>query len=118
LAAPKKGTGLIRSQDEVVIRAQFSALGKVSGVELEYFVDDVERTDEPRKIAPMTAGADGYEATLPPMADNSIVRYRIFADRGAGREVVSPRPSDPYAHHAYFVSPVASTPSPVYQAYI
>jgi len=46
------------------------------------------------------------------------VRYRVLGDRGGGKEIVSPRPSDPYAWHAYFVSPVTTTTAPTYQILI
>jgi hypothetical protein len=59
-----------------------------------------------------------YEATLPAQPNNSIVRYRILADRGSGAEVFSPRPSDPFGWWGYFVTPPINTASSLYQLFI
>jgi hypothetical protein len=101
-----------------VVRAAFSA-GPVASPLIEWFVDDVERAGEPVTSTPMSAAAGGeWQASLPPQPDNSIVRYRVVGNRGAGAEVISPRPSDPYGWHAYFVSPVVNTTARVYQLFI
>ncbi len=108
-----KGSGkekLIRSADSVTISVTFSKLGKISKPELEYWVDDLQVTDEPRSVVPLTANGGAFEATLPPQPNNAIVRYRIRGDRGAGRETISPRRSDPLEWHAYFVTPPAILP--------
>ena len=52
-------------------------------------------------------------------ADRSVIRYRIHANRGAGDEVVSPRPDDPMAWHSWFVTPRrAQTTDPIYDVFI
>jgi hypothetical protein len=113
-----KGSGaLIRAQDPVTVTATLSA-GPVSDVRLEWFVDDLERSDEPVSSVPMTAAGGGWQATLGPQRDNAIVRYRLLATRGAAPEVISPRPSDPYSWHAYFVTPQIATSARVYQLFI
>ncbi len=106
----------IRAADPVVVRALLS--GAARKVELEYFVDDIERTDEVPERLPMTSGNDGYRATLPAKPDRSIVRYRILADLGKGLAPLSPRPSDPNPWHAYFVNPVIEGQTPVYELFI
>ncbi len=117
-AVPAAGPGpLIRSGDAVQVRARFAPAGDLGGVELQYFVDDVSSTGEPVTTVPM-AGDGEYSVVLPKRPDNSIVRYRVRADRGAGLEVVSPRPGDPNAWHAYFVSPVVDTATRLYQVFI
>jgi hypothetical protein len=109
---------LIRAQDPVTIKAALSA-GPVSDVRLDWFVDDLERTDEPVASVAMTAAAGGgWQATLGPQPDNAIVRYRLVATRAGASEILSPRPSDPYAWHAYFVSPAIATTARVYQLFI
>jgi hypothetical protein len=117
-ATPVSGQMLIRSADTVTIRAGFSPYGTVANVRLEHFVDDLERTDETKTQTPMTQQGSLWEITLPPQADNKIVRYRVLADRGAGIEVISPRPTDPYAWHAYFVSPAITSSQPPYHIFI
>ena len=125
---PVPGPGpLIRSSDQVQIRARFGPSGGVSGIQLQYFVDDVATTGEAVITLPMVddgtggdpqAGDGEYTALLPNLPQNSIVRYRIRADRGSGIEVISPRPSDPFGWFAYFVSPVINTQTRLYQVFI
>ena len=109
---------LIRAADTVKITVNFSTLGQFSNPQLEWFVDNVQITGEPTAIVPLEANGGSYEVTLPPQANNSIVRYRIIADRGRGPEVISPRPSDPFTHWAYFVTPPVATTEPLYQLFI
>jgi hypothetical protein len=113
---------LIRASDEVVIRVRLSdAPGVVPAADpqVELFVDDLDRTDEPTTRVALAATASGaLEAALPPQKDGAIVRYRILADRGHGAEVLSPRPSDPYDWHSYYVSPVIPGRTPPYQLFI
>jgi hypothetical protein len=110
---------LVRAADTVDILVSFSTWGTLMSPEVEWFVDDLAVTGEAATKAPLTVDGNGqWRATLPARPDNSIVRYRILGDRGAGSEVISPRPSDPYAWHAYFVSPVVSTTTPLYQLFI
>jgi hypothetical protein len=117
-AAPVSGTALIRRTDEVLIRAGLSPFGSVSDVRLEYFVDDLERTDETTTVVAMPLVGGQREVRLPARSDNSIVRYRVLADLGSGLQVISPRASDPYRFHAYFVSPNVSSGQPPYQLFI
>lgn len=112
---------LIREGEAVTLALAFSDFGTLTNVRVDYFVDDVEAVGEP---------IESYEAPdadfvgrtvavpLPAQAANSIVRYRVFADRGAGVELVSPRPSDPNDYHAYFVSPVIDSDARVYQLFL
>jgi hypothetical protein len=109
---------LIRAADTVKLGAIFSTLGPYSNPRLEYFIDDVQGSGEPLITLDMTLNGGVYEATLPPQPDNSIVRYRILADRGSGPEVISPRASDPFTFWAYFVTPPVSTTSAFYQVFI
>jgi hypothetical protein len=132
-ALPAAAVGpLIRAADSVRIQARFAPASPSGVVDLQYFVDDIAVTNEALTAVAMTDdGAGGdlvaedgvYSALLPPRPNNSIVRYRIRADLepgGAGLEVISPRPipGDSKAWHAYFVSPVISTTTRVYQLFI
>ena len=117
----------IRSSDQAWLQVAFSPWGSLSGVEVEWFVDDVSRTDETVSRTPLADDGSGsdlvagdrvFAGLLPARPANSIVRYRVLADRGSGREVVSPRPSDPYRSHAYFVEPSIATGTRLYHVFI
>ncbi len=125
-SAPRPNDPLIRKDDSVTAAVTFSH-GPVLGARLEFFLDDVARTDEPR--AAIALADDGlmpdeaandlvWTGTLDPRPDRTIVRYRVLADLGEGEQVVSPRESDPYGWHAYFVSPAIATATPVYEVFI
>lgn len=106
------GDARIRSEDSVHIHARFGRTGELVPAVLEYYVDDVARTDEAIESVALVddgSGADQiagdriYTAALPPQPGLSIVRYRIHAADGSGP--ISPRPGEPFAWHAYFVEP-------------
>jgi hypothetical protein len=116
--APEGGSGLIRSTHRVQVTVKLSRGGVARDVRLEHFVDNPEVTGEPLASTPLQVTGEAHAVVLPPQPDNTIVRYRISADRGAGREVLSPRPSDPHAWHAYFVSPVVPAASRAYHLFV
>lgn len=113
---------IIRAGQPVLLSTRFSGTNQLANVRIEWFVDDINRTNEPHTVSAMNPEglpADArFNAILPGQADRSIVRYRFLADRGDGLEVVSPRPDDPYSWHAYFVSPVRTSSYPVYDVFI
>ncbi|MGH9360627.1 MAG: CotH kinase family protein, partial [Thermoanaerobaculia bacterium] len=112
----------------VQVRARFEPIERVSQVSLEYFIDDVAATGEATTTVALrddgapgidpAADDDEWSVVLPALPDNTLVRYRIKGDRGAGVEVISPRPSDPRAWHAYFVTPVVNTQTRLYHVLI
>jgi len=115
------GAGRIGPGDEVRIRVRFSIRGQVVGPQVEWFVDELDRTDEPRKMALLTRAADAWEATLPAQGAQpagTLLRYRIVGDNGGGRGPISPRPSDPVEWHAAFVSPEVATAARLYHLFI
>jgi hypothetical protein len=129
LAEPAAAPGeVIRAGDEVRIQAEFTPRAPAGAVELEYFVEDIERADEPietaalhddgRQGGDLLPGDAAYSAILPGLPDNAIVRYRVRADLGSGVETVSPRPTDPFGWHAYFVQPVIETTTRTYHVFI
>ena len=96
---------LIRATQAVLIRAAFTE-GPVANPTIDYYLDELGRTDERPTSLPLTRAADGtMQAMLPAQKDSALVRYRVSGDRGKGVEVISPRASDPYRWHAYFVTP-------------
>lgn len=116
------GTSLIRSNQTVRLDVAFSGTNLLSNVSVEYFLDNINLTNETRltlALTPLAGPADGrYTGTLPVQADRSVVRYRIRADRGAGLETVSPRADDPFGWHAYFVTPTRTPGNPIYDCFI
>jgi hypothetical protein len=116
---------VVRATEPVIVNATFSARGTVKTPHVEYFVDDVIQGTAPAKaqvgMQAMMTGADAMRtATLPGQKDESIVRYRILGDRGMGKgmEVLSPRPTDPYDWHAYFVTPMPKSKARVFHVYV
>lgn len=113
---------VIRANQSVRVDCAFSDTTALSGVQLEYFLDDINLTNEARSTLAMTAtGASGsgtFTALLPGRPDRSVVRYRVRANRGTGLEPVSPRADDPFQWHAYFVTPVRVTTNRVYDCFI
>jgi len=121
---------IVRAGVGVTVACTFSSTEKLSAVQVEYFLDDINSTSETRTKVTMTNLGNGrYTASLPGQADRSIVRYRFLADRGDGVEVVSPRADDPQvapvgtggareAWHGYFVTPARSSVNPIYDLLI
>jgi spore coat protein CotH len=104
LSATAPGGAAIDEDQPVSISAALSE-GAVSDLAVEYFVDALGRTDEVSLAVPMTEQAPRFVATIPPLPQGSIVRYRVIGRRAGQPQVLSPRPSDPFAWHAYFVNP-------------
>jgi hypothetical protein len=110
----------VTAADAPRLRLRFTRAATPRAPEIEFFVDDFEKTGEPTTSVPLApiGGDEGLEAVLPAQKERSVVRYRVV-DRGPdGPVVVSPRPSDPYDWHAYFVSPPAEGKTPVFQVFL
>ena len=118
---------LVRAGKEVLLQAAFTPLAPLN-VEVEHFLEDPIGGGE-RVIAAQAMTDDGasgdlvpgdrvFSAILPARPDNSIVRYRIRADLGAGMEVVSPRPTDPLEWYGYHVVPAIQTDTRIYNIFI
>jgi len=116
------GSVLIRANEAVTVEATLSPHpNPPAQLQLEYFRDDINATSEARTVLSMAAVADQpgkWRATVPGQASRSIMRYRFLAVRTGAPEVISPRPDDPMAWHAWFVSPVRSSARPVYDLFI
>ena len=117
-ATTMSGQSLIAKDQPVAIRATLSP-GRVEELSVEYFVDDLARTDEPLTTSPMQPDGQHHLASIPPLPEGAIVRYRVRGRREGGTlvETLSPRPSDPFAWHAYFVNPPLPE-TPTYQLFI
>ncbi len=113
---------LLRAGQPVRIDCTFSGTNLLRDVAVEWFVDDVNLTTEPRTTNAMALDGPpelgAFTVVLPGQADRSIVRYRFRANRGTGDEAVSPRADDPFAWHACFVTPVRSSTKPIYDCFI
>jgi hypothetical protein len=110
------GQGPIRAADVTLVRVWFSA--RIAGPVIEWYVEDLQRDDEPHSLLPLSQGPDGYQARLPPQPAGAIVRYRVLADRGRGEEVIAPRDSDPLTFFAYPVAADITGATPAYQLFI
>ncbi|HJN90731.1 MAG TPA: lamin tail domain-containing protein [Verrucomicrobiota bacterium] len=104
-AVNSKGNTLIGKLDTVTIEARFSTNETLDDVTLEYFYDNLEKEGETLAKRDMKLKDGTWTHTLPKKPDRTLVRYRILADLGMGQEKISPRKSDPYLWHAYFVMP-------------
>jgi hypothetical protein len=113
---------IIRQNQPVRIDAVFSSAHQLGKVQLEFFVDNINATNEPTTQLDMVSAGDSpnprFTVLLPGQPDRSIVRYRIVAERAGVLAPISPRPDDPFRWHAYFVSPNRSTGNPVYDLFI
>ncbi len=116
------GQSIIRRNQPVRIDCLFSAVNELSEVKLEYFVDDINLTNEVSTTVPMPPvgdpGQGRFTAVLSGFADRNVVRYRVRANRGAGEEVVSPRADDPFRWQAFFVTPVRASTNDIYDLFI
>ncbi len=115
------GATIIRSNQMVTVNCTYSATNGLTNVVLEYFVENVNLTNQAHTVVAMTnLFSASYTVNLPGQTNRAIVRYRFKADRGDGLEVVSPRADDPQiaplgtnnaleAWWGYYVTPVRST---------
>ncbi len=113
---------ILRQNQPVRIDAAFSSGAQLGRVRIEYFVDNVNLSTDPTTVLWMTAvgGSDRpqFTVSLPGQADRSVVRYRLWAERGGSLGLVSPREDDPFAWHAYYVSPVRPAGTVAYDLFI
>ncbi len=117
-AKTESGATLIGPTDPAHIFVKLSDQEGASGLLLEYFTDQLGVDNEPTSVVELSGIGSERTAILPAQAENSIVRYRVLGDRGAGQEVISPRPSDPYDWHAYFVDPGIQAQTKLYHLFI
>ncbi len=104
-AADPNGDTLISKLEAVTIAAKFSTNETLTDVTLEYFYDNLEKEGETLAKREMKLEQGSWTHTLPKKPDRTLVRYRILADLGQGLQKISPRKSDPYQWHSYFVMP-------------
>jgi spore coat protein CotH len=104
----------------VPITVTFS-VGQVSQPAIEYFVDDLARPDASKSLLrlELTAAAGKYAASFPAFPARAIIRYRVVGKRsGVPSDVISPRPSDPFAFHTVFAEAQPAPPASAYQIFI
>ena len=115
------GATIIRSNQPVTVNCTYSATNGLTNVCLEYFLENVNLTNQTHTVVAMTNlfGAS-YTVTIPGQTNRAVVRYRFKADRGDGLEVVCPRADDPQitpvgtnnaleAWWGYYVTPTVTT---------
>lgn len=118
--------------DNPVVTATLSnseSASQIQSVEIEYWVDDPETSDEVRSRKIMNdSGVDGdavandgvWSVILTSYPGNSIVRYRILVNLPDNIQITSPSPDhDAHESHAYFVDPGVTTNLPeIYHLFI
>ena len=113
---------VIREGQAVRVDCAFSATNDLADVRIEYFIVDLNTAGVATTTLAMTPVGDPanahYTGLLPSFSNRQVVRYRFLAERGNGVQPVSPRPDDPFAWHAFFVTPVRSSPYPIYDVFI
>src|SRR4029434_5993687 len=87
------------------------ATNELGAVRLEFFGDDINRTDEHITSVLMKATDAEVTASIPGWADRTVVRYRVWAERrpqgeAVYEERVYPRWDDPFAWQSYYVTPM------------
>ena len=72
------------------------------------------------KVVPGTYTTNGaYECEVEKQLANSVIRYQVLVELEGGVKQRSPRPSSPYAWHAFFVPPELSpTDASIYHVFI
>jgi hypothetical protein len=111
---------LVKPGQMVPVTLALSA-GTMSELAVEYFVDDLARPDEAEPRSQVTMAVEGSQqrALLPALPGPALVRYRIVGKGANGTaQVISPRPSDPYGFHRYFVEADPAPPAGAYQIFI
>jgi hypothetical protein len=111
-----------------VVRARtepWPSAAKIERVECRYYVDDLYDTSKHaalRKNAATAAAVattnGAYECDVPAYAAGTVVRYQIWLYMEGGVTERSPRDSDPYQWHAFFVPPKVTTDADIYHLYI
>jgi len=111
------GTGPLAPDTELTVTVTTS--GPLPDARLEWFADDVSRTDEAVSTVSLTATSDTtYVATLPAQPDETILRVRVLGDSGTGDTVVTPRAGDPFHWHGRFVGTPIDGDTRPYRIYI
>ena len=111
---------LIRPAEPIRIDARFSST-LTSPPSVEFFRDDINLSTETRSslpMAPVPSDPGLWRAILPGQASRSIIRYRLLSSSPPAPTTISPRADDPFAWHACFISPIRSSPRPIYDLFI
>lgn len=92
--------------------------GTVDDLALEWWADNLSVTGEIISSVPFSEQDGTWVALVPAQIDKTILRMRVVGDRGAGPQVLSPRPGDPMAWHVAFVGAPHGGETPAYQLFI
>ena len=96
---------VIRPNAAAEVICSFSREENFAAVEVEYFLDDVEVSDETISAVTLNREVLGervlYRGEIPGQSESSIVRYRIKATRSEGEIILAPRSDDPFDWYAY-----------------
>lgn len=105
LTQTSSGEKIIRPDEEATVNCAFSNNVNISTAFVDYFIDDVNLTNETISSQPMALQVHGertlYTAQIPPHPAGSIVRYRIRALPTSEGVTIAPRVGDPYSWYAF-----------------
>jgi hypothetical protein len=108
---------LVFPSDKVLLRVGLSD-PTATNVKVKVFVEDFEKTGEVPKDVAATGTNGWFDFTLDAQKENSVVRYQIVATKDGKETVVSPRASDPFRWHSYFVNPPLRSQGRQYHLFI
>ena len=121
---------MIRANEQVRIQAVFSSTASLSGVVVEYFIDNINSFVEARNTVAMTdLGGGVFSAPLARPGESQRGAFPHQARIAAKvLENVSPRADDPAivpvgatvreGWHAYFVTPTRTSTRPIYDCFV
>lgn len=112
----------IRAGQPARVEISFSGTNELGPVRLEYFLDEINRTNETVNSIAFTGTPPHLSATLPGFAPRAMVRYRVLAQRqtsgqGSFEERVLPRLDDPFGWAGFFVVTNRTSKTPAYDLF-
>ncbi|MBL9166584.1 MAG: lamin tail domain-containing protein [Verrucomicrobiales bacterium] len=104
------------------VEITLSGTNELGKVRVDYFVDEINRTNETINSVEMSGTSSQLSATLPGFAPRSIIRYRIMAQRttadlGNFEQRILPREDDPFAWNGFFVVTNRTSPTDAYDLF-
>eukprot|EP01114_Cavostelium_apophysatum_P020390 TRINITY_DN6818_c0_g1_i3.p1 TRINITY_DN6818_c0_g1~~TRINITY_DN6818_c0_g1_i3.p1 ORF type:complete len:928 (-),score=208.89 TRINITY_DN6818_c0_g1_i3:125-2908(-) len=107
---------------QTVVTVKVSPNDTYTGVQIRFFIDDIEAENEQTTTGQFTKAGDNiWKYTFAGFPGNTIVRFVILvASNGQPTRQISPRSNDPYTTHNFFISPASSKDSatPDYHIFI
>jgi hypothetical protein len=123
IAQASDGLFPVLQGQESVVQISLSGTNRTGRVRLEYFVDEINRTNEVVASVDMTANPPFYSAHLPGFPGRSVVRYRVLAERQppqgtAFEQRILPREDDAFPWKGFFAVPSRVATNDVYDLFV